>query len=246
MPEPGPGPSGDDRFATTRWSLVEVARGGDSPEARRALAELCSAYWYPVYAYARRSGHSTDQAQDLTQGFFASWLARDPLGPVDPAKGRFRSFLLACFQHYLANHRAGQRALRRGGGRAVFSIDLRDAEGRYVLEPSHEWTAERLYERRWALTLLDLVLDRLSAEMVARGKGPLFDLLAPALLGPGESAPYGRIAEELGMTEGAVKVASHRIRRRYLELLAEEVGRTVKDSGEVGEEIRDLLAALGR
>jgi RNA polymerase sigma-70 factor (ECF subfamily) len=209
------------------------------------MAEICSAYWYPIYAYARRSGHAADQAQDLTQGFFASWLARDPLGSVDPGKGRFRSFLLACFQHFLAHHRDGLRAQKRGGGRPVLSIDLRDAEGRYVLEPSHQWTAERLYERRWALTLLDLVLGRLSAEMVARGQGPLFDRLAPAILGPGESAPHARIAEEMGMTQGAVKVAAHRMRTRYRELLIEEVRRTVEDAGEVAEEIRDLLEAVG-
>jgi RNA polymerase sigma-70 factor (ECF subfamily) len=243
---PDPDARGDDRFATTRWSLVEVARGGDATEARRAMDELCSAYWYPIYAFARRSGHDPEEARDLTQGFFASWLARDPLGAVDPGRGRFRSYLVACFRHFLANRRAEDRARKRGGGRAAFSIDLRDAEGRYLLEPSHGWTAERLYERRWALTVLDLALGRLSAEMEAAGKGPLFDGLSPALLGAGESAPYAAIAGRLGMTEGAVKVAAHRMRSRYRELLVEEVGRTVDDAGSVAEEVRDLLSALGR
>ena len=246
MPRPDPGPGRDGRFQTTRWSLVDAARAGDSPEARRAMEELCGAYWYPVYAYVRRCGHPADEAGDLTQGFFASWLARDPLGSVDPGKGRFRSYLLASCQHFLANSLVRQRALKRGGGRHPLSIDLRDAEGRYVREPSHESTAERLFERRWALTLIEVVLGRLGDEMREAGKGPLFDRLGSALLGPAGSAPYARVAEELGMTEGAVRVAAHRTRRRYRELLVEEVGRTVADPASVDEEIRDLFAALGQ
>ncbi len=242
----GRGSSGDDQFATTRWSLVELARGGDSPGARGAMAELCESYWYPVYAYVRRCGHSVDEAQDLTQEFFASWLARDLLGSVDSGKGRFRSFLLASCKHFLANRMVRKRALKRGGGRLALSIDLRDAEGRYLREPSHDLTADRLFERRWALTLLDQVLDRLGAEMERAGKGPLYSRLAPALLGTGASAPYARIAEELKMTEGAVKAAAHRMRRDFRDLLMEEVGRTVEDPGAIEEEIRDLFAALSR
>jgi DNA-directed RNA polymerase specialized sigma24 family protein len=246
MTDAGPGSSRDDRFATTRWSLVEVARGGDSPQARQAMAVLCETYWYPLYAYVRRSGRAPDEAQDLTQGFFASWLARDPLGSVTPDKGRFRSFLLASFKHYLSNQIVRDRTLKRGRGRSPLSIDLRDAEGRYVREPSHELTPDRLFARRWALTLLEQVLARLGSEMEASGKASLHDQLGPALLGSAQSAPYAQIAETLGMTEGAVKVAAHRMRQRYRELLVEEVERTVDVPGAVDEEIRDLFEALRR
>jgi RNA polymerase sigma-70 factor (ECF subfamily) len=208
------------------------------------MAELCETYWYPVYAYVRRCGHSVDEAQDLTQGFFASWLARDSLGSVDPGKGRFRSFLLVSCKHFLANRLVRKRALKRGGGRIPLSIDLRDAEGRYLREPSHDLTADRLFERRWALTLLDQVLTRLGDQMERAGKGPLFQRLSPALLGTGDSAPYARVAEELGMTEGAVKAAAHRMRRAFRDLLVEEVGRTVEDPEAIEEEIRDLFLAL--
>jgi DNA-directed RNA polymerase specialized sigma24 family protein len=246
MSTPDPGSGHDARFQTTRWGLVDAARGEDSPEARRAMAELCSSYWYPIYAYVRRSGHPADEALDLTQGFFASWLARDPLGPVDPGRGRFRSYLLACCQHHLANHLARERAAKRGGDRPPLPIDLRDAEGRYAREPSHEMTPERLFERRWALALLEQVLARLGDEMRGKGQGPLFDRLGPALLGTGDSAPHAQIAGELGLTGGAVRVAAHRMRRRYRELLVEEVGRTVADPGSVADEISDLFAALSR
>jgi RNA polymerase sigma-70 factor (ECF subfamily) len=210
------------------------------------MAELCGAYWYPVYAYVRRCGHPADEARDLTQGFFASWLALDPLGSVDPGKGRFRSFLLASCRHYLANHLARERALKRGGGRHALSIDLRDAEGRYVREPSHDLTAERLFDRRWAMALLDQVVARLGDEMRGAGKGALYERIGSALLGPAESTTYARVAEELGMSEGAVRVAAHRLRRRYRELLVEEVGRTVGDPGTVDEEIRDLFEILSQ
>jgi RNA polymerase sigma-70 factor (ECF subfamily) len=242
----GPDSRGGWRFQSTRWSLVGLARDGEPDQARRAMAELCEAYWYPIYAYVRRCGHPADEAQDLTQDFFASWLARDPLGSVEAARGRFRSFLLAFCKHFLANRIAHDRALKRGGGRAALSIDLRDAEGRYVREPAHELTSDRLFERRWAIALLEQVLGRLGEEMRAAGKEPLFDRLGSALLGSAESAPYARVAEELGLAEGAVRVAAHRMRRRYRDLLVEEVGRTVDSPEAVDDEIRDLFAALSR
>jgi RNA polymerase sigma factor (sigma-70 family) len=246
MTSPGSTPSGDGRFATTRWGLIAVAREGQSHEARQALSELCRAYWYPIYAYIRRTGHEADAAQDLTQEFFAAWLERDLLQSVAADKGRFRSFLLAACKNFLANHRQQVRALKRGENRMLVSLDLRDAEGRYLREPSHELTAERLYDRRWALTLLENVLARLGAEMEQAGKKPLFDRIAPALLGTGGSAPYAVIGAELGMTEGAVKVAAHRLRGRYRQLLSDEVGSTIDDCERVDEEIRDLFAALGQ
>jgi DNA-directed RNA polymerase specialized sigma24 family protein len=236
--------SGNSRFATTRWGLIALARDGARAEAREALAELCRSYWYPIYAYIRRSGHAADPAADLTQEFFAAWLEWDLLGSVAPSKGRFRSFLLAACKNFLANRRQRERALKRGGGRSLVSIDRRDAEGRYLREPSHDITAERIFERRWALTLIEVVLGRLDGEMERAGKKPLFDRIAPALLGAGGSVPNARIASELGMTEGAVKVAAHRLRARYRELLVEEVASTVEGLEEVEEEIRDLFEAV--
>jgi DNA-directed RNA polymerase specialized sigma24 family protein len=239
-----PGPSGDGRFATTHWSLIVATREGGPADAREALAELCRAYWYPIYAYIRRSGHEADPARDLTQDFFAAWLERDLLGSVEPGKGRFRSYLLAACKHFLANRRQYERARKRGCGRVLASLDARDAEGRYLREPSHGLTAERIYERRWALTVLEVVLGRLGREMERAGKKPLFDLIAPALLGTGSSVPYARVASELAMTEGAVKIAAHRLRNRYRELLIEEVAATVGGREEVDDEIRNLFAAL--
>src|SRR5262249_2086815 len=154
---------------TTRWSMVRAARGGVPGDARAALAELCAAYWYPLYAFVRRKGHDADAAQDLVQGFFASLLERGDLATVDPRKGKFRSFLMAPCSQYLGNRADHDRALKRGGGRAPLSINRLDAEGRYGLEPSHELTAERLFERRWALTVLDHVLLRLESEMARSG-----------------------------------------------------------------------------
>jgi DNA-directed RNA polymerase specialized sigma24 family protein len=234
-------------FTTTRWSLIVVAREGNADEARQALAELCRSYWYPIYAYIRRRGYLAYQAGDLTQEFFSFWLEHDLLSSVVPEKGRFRSFLLAACKNFLANQRSRERALRRGGGRWLVSLDLRDAEGRYLREPaSDSLTPERLFERRWALSLLENVLGRLAAEMEQTGKKPLFDRLAVALQATGKSAPYVRIAAELGTTENAVKVAAHRLRARYRALLIEEVTSTVEGQLEVEAEIRDLLAAVAR
>jgi RNA polymerase sigma-70 factor (ECF subfamily) len=234
------------RFATTNWRLIAAAQGVDQPEARQALADLCAGYWYPLYAYLRQRGYPADRAQDLTQGFFASLLARDFLADIAPEKGKFRSFLLRSLQNYLANQHDRDHACKRGGGQATLSIDLPDAEGRYAYEPAHELTAERLFERRWALTLLERVLDQLGAEMASSQKSVLFDRLSPTLMGRGEAASYAEIAVELAMTEGAVKVAAHRLRRRFRELIHEEVGRTVERPEEVDDEIHALFAALSQ
>jgi DNA-directed RNA polymerase specialized sigma24 family protein len=241
------GPSQGDEFTTTKWSLILLARDGQSEESRQALAELFRSYWYPIYAYIRRRGVPADQAQDLTQEFFANWLEGKLLASVVSEKGRFRSFLLVACKHFLANRRTRDRAIKRGGDRWFVSLDLRDAEGRYLREPSSgTLTADRLFERRWALSLLENVLGRLAGEMEQSGKKPLFDRLGPALQATGKSAPYNQIAAELGTTENAVKAAAHRLRTRYKTLLIEEVASTVKDPGEVDAEIRDLLAALAQ
>jgi RNA polymerase sigma-70 factor (ECF subfamily) len=241
-PSPAPPPGG---FATTRWSLVRAAADPSAPESRAALAALCGVYWYPLYAFVRRQGHDADRALDLTQEFFARLLERDDLAAVDRSKGRFRSFLLAACTHFLCNEHDRAHARKRGGGRAPLPINAALAEGRYGREPSHNETPELLFERRWALALLDQVLARLRQEYVAVGKGRLFEQLKGHLTGAGEGLPHARAAAELGLSEGAVKVAVHRLRKRYGELLRDEIAQTLDDPAEVEDEIRALFAALG-
>jgi RNA polymerase sigma-70 factor (ECF subfamily) len=243
--DPVPASPAPQQFQTTRWSLVLAARDGGTAEAREALAALCGSYWHPLYAFIRRKGHDPEAAQDLVQGFFARLLEQGDLAAVDRAKGRFRSFLMAACAHYLANRRDYDRAWKRGGGRTPVRIDGLTAEGRYSREPAHDLTAERLFERHWALTLLGLVVDRLEAETARAGKARQFAALRPALLGGAERAPYVRIATELGLSEEAARAAAHRLRRRYRDLLREEVARTLDDPAAVDEEIRDLFGALG-
>jgi RNA polymerase sigma-70 factor (ECF subfamily) len=232
------------RFATTHWSVVLAAGERDSPQAREAMARLCSAYWYPLYAFVRRQGHSADQAQDLTQEFFTRLLEKDYLRAVDRGRGRFRTFLLACFRHFLANEYDRASAKKRGGGRSFLSIDVRATEHRNSLEPCHALTAEKLFERRWALTLLEQTLGRLRAEFIQTGRGPLFDQLKGCLTGDQPPGGYQELAHRLGMTAGAVTVAVHRLRQRYREILREEIAQTVVDQSEIDGEIRDLFAAL--
>jgi RNA polymerase sigma-70 factor (ECF subfamily) len=235
-------PGAPGRFVTTRWSLIRAAQDPSAQASRAALAALCSAYWYPLYAFIRRQGHDAEEAQDLTQEFFARLLEKDGLAAVDRDKGRFRSFLLAACKHFLSNERDRARAQKRGGGRAVLPLDAAGAEGRYGSEPAHEETPERLFERRWALALLEQVLGRLREEYAAAGKGRVFERLKGHLTGDG--VPYAQVAADLSMSAGAVKVAAHRLRQRYRELLRDEIAQTLDDPGQVEEEIRDLFAAL--
>jgi RNA polymerase sigma factor (sigma-70 family) len=232
------------QFPTTHWSQVVAARAPAEPEARAALAELCGRYWYPLYAFIRRRGHDPASAEDLVQGFFTALLEKDGLSSVDRSKGRFRSFLVAACGHFISNRRDHDRALKRGRGRVFVPIDTLNAEDHYQREPIHELTAERLFERRWATTLLDHVLERLGAEVSAAGKGCLFKALRPALLGSVEKVPYVRIAAELGCSESAARLAAHRLRARYRALLRQEVARTVADPDAVDDEIRDLFTAF--
>jgi len=232
------------RFATTHWSVVAAAQDPASPQAQEALATLCSAYWYPLYAYIRYQGYSAHQSQDLTQGFFAALLEQHTLEVADRAKGKFRSFLLTACKHYLAHERGRTRAQKRGGGRSFLSLDFDRGETRYSLEPAHTLTAEKLFARRWALTMLDQVLARLREEFAQKGKAKLFDCLRVFLLGEQNALPHSRVAQDLGMTEGAVKVAAHRLRRRFRELVREEIARTVDDAKDIDDEVRDLFAAL--
>ena len=235
---------GKRRFATTRWSVV-LSAGGDGSQARDALETLCQTYWYPLYVFVRRSGFGADDAQDLTQEFLARLIARGDLGGVDRAKGKFRSFLLASMKHFLSNARDKARALKRGGGAVFVPLDAASAEERYVLEPAHAMTADRVYERRWALTLLDRVLGKLRGEYASRGKEPLFEALKDALAGEKAAGGYAGIAEKLGVTEGTVKVAVHRLRRRYRDLLRSEISETVSSDAEVDEELRHLFNTVG-
>jgi RNA polymerase sigma-70 factor (ECF subfamily) len=223
---------------------VVAAGDRDAPQAREALAALFSAYWYPLYAYVRHRGHSPEQAQDLTQDFFAYVLERDLLAKADPDRGRFRSFLRAVCARYLADRHDRQNAQKRGGGRTDLPIDTLDAEDRYAREPSHDLTPERIFDRTWALTLLGRVLDHLRREYDDAGRPAAFEELCVVLTRGPESVPYGTIAGRLGISEGAVRVAVHRLRRRYGVLLRQEIAATVDDPAEVDDEIRALFVSL--
>jgi RNA polymerase sigma-70 factor (ECF subfamily) len=230
------------RFVTTQWSLVLAAQDAGSPRAREALARLCEGYWYPLYAYVRRQGHSAEDAQDLTQGFFARLLEKSYLQQVDRDKGRFRSFLLAACGHFLSNERDRVRAVKRGGGAPPLPLDLASAEQRYSIEPAHDLTPEKQFLRQWTLTLLDRVLAALRDELAAKGKAELFESLKPFLTGEDES--YAKAAERLGLGVGATRVAVHRLRRRYRQVLREEVLETLDDPQALEDEIQSLLACL--
>lgn len=237
----GPSPA---QFPTTRWSRVIQAGDPDAPLARESLAELCGAYWYPLYAYIRRRGYGPEPARDLTQDFFARALEKGLLAEADPARGRFRSFLRTVCSHFLANRRDWEQAAKRGGGRVALSFDPAGAEGRYALELADGLTPERIFDRSWALTLLGRVLDALGREYDEAGKGTTFEALRGVLAGDPELPSYAAVAERLGTTEGAARVAAHRLRRRYGELLRQEIAATVTGPSEVDDEIRDLFAAL--
>ncbi len=231
-------------FVTTHWSVVLTAGGSDSTRAQDALARLCQTYWYPLYAYVRRRGSSPHDAEDLTQEFFARLLRANYLGNAQREKGRFRWFLLSALKHFLANEWDRARAKKRGGGKAAISLNAEAAESRYTLEPADTLTAERIYERRWALTLLDQVLRTLEREHELTGKRELFDELRFCLTGERSKLPYAELAARLGMSEAAVKVAVHRLRRRYRELLRAEIANTVSSPEEVEDEIRHLFDVL--
>jgi RNA polymerase sigma-70 factor (ECF subfamily) len=237
-------PPGARQFVTTRWTIVLTAGRTDTTQAQVALEKLCQTYWYPLYAYVRRQGHSPEDAQDLTQEFFARFIKKHYLGDVDRSKGKFRSFLLASLKHFLANEWDKSRAQKRGGSHTFIALDAQTAESRYHLEPVDAMTADKIYERRWALTLLDEVLKRLRQEYAAEGKGKLFDRLKETLTGERSTIPYVQIGTQLGMTEGAVKVAVHRLRQHYRETLRAEIAETVASPVEVEEELRHLFAVL--
>jgi DNA-directed RNA polymerase specialized sigma24 family protein len=232
-------------FATTHWSVVLATADPDSPQARAALEELCRTYWYPLYCYIRRRGYGHEDAQDLTQGFLLRWLEQKSFARADASKGRLRSFLLAGLNHFLSDQWDRASAQKRGGGQPTLSLtDTQTADDRYRLEPVDERSPEKLFDRQWALTLLDQVLARAEEEFREAGKAELFQRLRVFVIaGTGEES-YAQVGAELGMSREAVKKAVQRMRHRYYELFREEVAQTVADPAEVEEELRCLCAVI--
>jgi len=237
---PTTGPPGASRFHTTRWSVVLAAGEADSPAA---LEELCATYWRPIYGFIRRRGHGVEEARDLTQGFFAGFLERRDVVGLDPARGRFRSYLLAAVKHFLINEQERGRALKRGGGARLLSLSF-DDDSDLSIEPADTRTPEGDYERLWALALLRRALERLRVEQAGKGRRELFERLKPTLAGESVEGGYAAVAEELSLTTVAVKVAAHRLKKRYGELLLEEVARTVDLPQEIEDELHHLFRAL--
>jgi len=232
-----------DDFKTTRWSLVLAAADRD-PEGDRALGWLCEAYWFPLYAFLRRRGHDAEIARDLVQAFFLRVLEKDYLRGLDPAAGKFRAFLLASIKHFVANELARSRADKRRADNPSFTDQLDHAEELYLREAAPDLNAEELYEKRWATTVLLRATDRLEQEYRRSGRGDLFDRLHGFLTG-GPEISYATVAQELGMKEGAIKTAVHRLRQRLGRVLREEVAQTIADPQQVDEEIRYLLRVVG-
>jgi RNA polymerase sigma-70 factor (ECF subfamily) len=232
-------------FVTTHWSVVLSARGQESPQSREALEKLCRAYWYPLYAFVRRQGRSPHDAQDLTQEFFARLLEKNWIGTADQSKGRFRTFLLVVLKRFLANEWDRQHAQKRGGFQPLVSIDQDGAESRLAAETTTGDQPDTLYDRRWALTLLERTMTRLREEYMATGRAKLFEHLQSCLAGDESALPYAEIAARLNLTEAAVKMAVHRLRARYREILRAEIADTVSAPEEIEEELRHLFSTFG-
>jgi RNA polymerase sigma factor (sigma-70 family) len=238
------GPGRGQAFVTTCWTVVLAAQDGDEPENRAALARLCEVYWYPLYAYVRRRGHDAHSAQDLTQEFFARLLEKEFLRAVDPTRGRFRSFLVMALDRFLSKEWRRSRRLKRGGGQMTVSLDAGTLENRYRAEPVDGMTPERIFERRWALELVQRSMDRLQAEATTPGKKRFFECVCGLLAGDRNETRHEQLAAGLGMSVNAFKVALHRLRQRHRALLRDEVLQTVAGPDEVDSEIRHLLAVL--
>ena len=237
---------GDNQFHTTQWSLVLRAGQREDTQAQAALAELCERYWYPLYAYVRRQGHQPAEASDLTQSFFLRLLEQHGLSLADSERGRFRSFLLSAMNHFIANHWRAERTQKRGGGKiASLSMNFDDGESRYSHEPSHEETAERIFERRWALTMLERAFVALREELSAAGKLNQFETLK-VFLDDAANASYAQAAATLRMSEVAVRVAVHRLRDKYRHHLRSEVAQTVESTADIDQELAALLRAITR
>lgn len=236
---------GPAQFGQTQWSVVLAAAGKrDVALAEQSLEKLCRVYWLPLYTYIRRQGESPHDAQDLTQEFFARLLEKDFLCSVDQTKGRFRSFLLASLKHFLSNQRDRARAQKRGGGQPPLSLDFSDAETSIGFQPADDQTPEKAFEKRWALTLLEQSLARLRQEYSDRGKQDIFEQLKTTLTEGRGGVAYAQLAARLGMSEASVKMAVHRLRQRYREVLRAEIAETVALESEVEEELREVFRAL--
>jgi RNA polymerase sigma factor (sigma-70 family) len=233
----------DKQFHTTQWSMVIRAGQRRDSDAQAALAKLCERYWLPLHAYVRRRMTNLEEARDITQAFFAHLLEKNTLGQADPQRGRFRSFLLTAIKHFLANEHERQQALKRGGEARKLSLDFESGESRLNLEPTHEETPDRIYERQWVFTLLNTVMQRLETEFAATGKSRQYELLQGAITA-GENLDYAIIAQDLAATEEGVRQMASRLRKRYRELLREEVGWTVDDPANIDDEIKSLFSLL--
>jgi len=232
------------RVATTQWSQILAARDGSDTEARKALEGLCQTYWQPLYAYVRHQGSNPDEARDLTQGFFAEFLDKDFLSDVDPEKGRFRAFMLASLRHFLSHERDRAEALKRGGGTTTLSLDVEAGEAGYALRPTEAMTPVDVFERRWAMTVLDRAMSRLQEESATSGIGDQFKELKQYLTSAEPQEPYREVGETLGISEGAVATAVHRLRQRYARCLRAEIAETVVNPAEVDDELRHMLAVV--
>ena len=236
------------RFATTRWSLIlSAGQNADEPsaEAAAALAGLCETYWHPVYAVIRRQGYSADDALDLTQEFFARVLEKNYFKAADPSRGRFRGFLATSVRHFLSNERDRKHAAKRGGYRQPMSLDVQTAEGWYQIEGRDDLTPEKLFDRSWTLVVMDRALAALEAQQRAAGKQRAYEALKGFLTGDSEGTAYAAIGKDLGMSEGAVKVAVHRLRRQFRDRLIEQIAETVSSADEIDAELRHLLTSIG-
>lgn len=236
--------AGAAQFTLTHWSLVLAAGHPSHPACRQSLTALCQAYWYPLYAYARRHARDVHEAQDMTQAFFTELLEKNYLAAASPERGRFRAFLLTAFKHFMANEWDKARAQKRGGGVAPLPLDFAAVESRLSLEPADELTPDRAFDREWVLSLLDRVLGQLREEFARGGKLDQFERLKVFIIPQTSPVSHGDVAREIGMTPGAVAVAAHRLRRRYRELLRAEIAQTVATPGDVDDEIRSLFAAF--
>lgn len=231
-------------FATTRWTVVVAAGRRSSPQSDLALAELCQSYWYPLYSFIRRQGHSKEEAEDLVQAFFERFLARNYLEGLAAERGRFRSFLLASLKHFLANEWDKSQRQKRGGGVVHLSLDWESADERFRLDPPDPSSPDSAYDRAWALALLERVVTRLRDECVADGRAEVFEQTRGYLMLGEAAIPYAEAAARLGFEEGGVRTAVHRLRKRYRELLREELAQTLVEPAQVQEEMRSLRAAL--
>jgi RNA polymerase sigma-70 factor (ECF subfamily) len=238
------GPSRRPQFATTHWSVVLAAGKSSSAQQKQALETLCQSYWFPLYAFLRRKGYNNHQAEDYTQGFFAHILKKHDLQRADPNYGKFRSFLLIRLKGFLSDERDRSQALKRGGGKKILSLSFENAEGQYALEPADRLSPEKLFEKSWALTVLERTMDQLEADMAKKNKQKLFEHLQVYLTTEKDEIPYQNVAEELDMTESSIRVAVHRLRQQYRKLLRDEIAQTVGDEGQIDEEMGCLFDAL--